>query len=554
MKTERFDDEIRRKLLGLPVDTNSGEVDRIHTHVRTNLAGFTHTFWKKRGLLVATSLLLVVSLVYNAVLSHQNSRLLAALATAREGQNQMANQEQPGTLSAFRPWPETPTGHAPPPTNIRPPLISQVDERPQRGASLTTLRGNGQTQGYAGQVTAQAESSRNRRKLTGQNSEPMRHIPADGSEIKLKMPIVPVDEISAWAPRRSKTHTVKTPGQHFRRETALDNRVNSRINPASRNSLNGHRHSSRDVEVTPAIRQSTGTAPPYRLNLAGQARNGRLVTEPSDTDGMTAFSATDRSQEPGQEIHRLTLVLESLPSQPVNPLAGIRAVVNPKHLLSLPLPKAPKTRTKGPFSLPTVAIPDVQYRVGGGLTLGLNNQLGGSLLGEIALNRHWSIQAGIQVLSSPGFHYRDERDFNDQQSDNFRQAYAAQLPLTAVIEDIRQVAVCLQVPLQLAYHWPLGPQWRLRLGLGTDLTLRGHNTVSYEYEENSHAYKGEFTQVESPEHVFTNVTVNPTLEWYRKKWLLRAGPLISQPVRAVRDQTNGHYWGANVQVLYQLGK
>ncbi|GAB4038514.1 hypothetical protein GCM10028809_56930 [Spirosoma gilvum] len=203
--------------------------------------------------------------------------------------------------------------------------------------------------------------------------------------------------------------------------------------------------------------------------------------------------------------------------------------------------------------MPSLSVPNAQYRIGTGLTGG-SDQAGGALLGEIMLNRHWSVQAGVQLGYSQGFNYRDEQDFNEHQKEDFRETYASQVPSSSTIQDIQQMTFLAQIPIQVAYHYPFGRQWGLRLGLGTDLNLWGRSVVSFDYRENSRSSEHELARSNEHVHAFKNLMLSTTLERSWRKWQFRAGPFISPQLRSVDYKRDDLSWGANLQIFYRLGK
>ncbi|GAB4043268.1 hypothetical protein GCM10028774_58180 [Spirosoma jeollabukense] len=247
----------------------------------------------------------------------------------------------------------------------------------------------------------------------------------------------------------------------------------------------------------------------------------------------------------------------------IEPLANLQmgaasnqlAIISPSRSLIVPKSelavKAP--RRSWHLAMPSLSVPNAQYRIGAGLTGG-SDQVGGALLGEIMVKRHWSVQAGLQLAYNQGFHYRDEQDFNEHQKEDFRQTYASQVPSSSDIEDISQLTLLIQVPIQVAYHYPLGRQWGLRLGLGTELNLWERSTVSYNYRENGRSSEHELSGSKDHIHTVNNLILSTSVERSWKKWLFRAGPFISPQLRPVENKRDELSWGANLQVLYRLGK
>ena len=84
MKTDQFDDEIRRKLLGLPAETDAGDAERIFGYVQAHRpGGFGGPGWGKRLLFGTGAALLVGSLLFNLNQYHTTKNLYVSLDSLR---------------------------------------------------------------------------------------------------------------------------------------------------------------------------------------------------------------------------------------------------------------------------------------------------------------------------------------------------------------------------------------------------------------------------------------------------------------------------------------
>ena len=515
MKTERFDDEFRRKLLGLPADTDPGEVERVYLHMQTHRPAHPGVGWGKILLFGGMGLLLTASLIYNFIQSYRNTHLQVSLDSLAQKSRLTQNQITHDTVYV---------------TRLSPKKIT-ID-KPQSEA-IKQSNGDESTEG---QLTT---SSKRDPELTEVASEPVHRI----NELADKATFPPT-----LANRRGKA-----------RAPADSANIVAKPVPEATTSVEGTVVRAHDERTQPwrITRQRHVARPTVTKPVTGVAKNNQFpLSRPHrPLRSETVASAEDIiSTEPVTEFNRQPI--EQLTSQPLS-----KATILNKSLVAYRVAVPPTTltvtkqhRQRWHLSLPSLSVPNAQYRLGGGLTGGAEDQVGGTVFGEVALNPRWSFQTGVRVLHSQGFHYRNERDFEDHQDEDFHQLYTPQLPLMSDIEDINLSSVIAQVPIQLAYHYPLSKQWRLRLGIGTDLDLWVRSIVSYKYQGTGRSSERGMIAVEPSVHLFNNVTLTPSVEWYRKRWLFRAGPFISPQLRSVSYKPDDLSWGINLQVLYQLGK
>ncbi len=208
---------------------------------------------------------------------------------------------------------------------------------------------------------------------------------------------------------------------------------------------------------------------------------------------------------------------------------------------------------RGPFrlNLPTISLPNPQYFGGVGF-MGGNEHLGGSLLGEVRLNRHWSVQTGIRLMALTGFDFHSDEDFKKEDGRDFRNLYAPNVAPGNEIQHIQQIYGLVQIPLTVAYHYPLGRAWGLRLGLGTNLDLLAHSRITFDFERSGRDFEHGLHESNVPVSLFNNATISAGVERQWKRVLFRASPYISPQLKRVSYKDDAFYWGGQVQVLWQF--
>ena len=578
MKTERFDEEFRRKLLGLPAEADSGEVERIHGFVTANKPALPSWGWGKLLLYGGSSLLLLGSLSYNVIQTYRNTHLQSSLdSLVHRSVDQAASSgvirhdtvyiTRSGIAIKSTSLPSTSAEIASQnsinhvetnKTTDTQPIGSVAMEHPKlpkpgledvsnRVEAVSPRSGSTSTEPTTATTSTVRKQPREGRKLYGQ-------VQIEPNESAASLPPVSVARSTTGNTRQTNgTETLPT------------------SMPTGTELVEGHSPTGRLLPATPASihRSTTGrqTSSDKRQPVSGSERNGLLTTNYSrKRNQRTIYNPPTTEFSPVNMLNPSPIASESVVNRQritAEPLASLKTgtTSNPLSIISpsrpLVVPKSEwsvkATRRSWHLAMPRLAVPNLQYRIGGGLTGG-NDQVGGALLGEIMLNRHWSVQTGLQLAYNAGFHYRDEQEFDKHEKEDFRQTYASQVPTSSDIEDINQMSQFIQVPIQVAYHFLLGRQWGLRLGLGTNLNVWTHSAVSYTYRENSRSSEHGSSLIEEPTYVFNNLTLSTAVERSWKKWVFRAGPFISPQLRRAGYKSDDLSWGASLQIFHQLGK
>lgn len=547
MKIERFDDEIKRKLLGLTTSTDSSEVDRIHAHVRKNLPTSLNKFQGKRMILFDICLL-TVSLLYNTTSYIQNAYSRSSLVALEKKQNSVKNRKRSVVTFIHEPKLKTLTNsycHSVVITS----KISKLSKDLKDIVLLNVSPKNIVNRGILGRITRQNMFTTDCRQ-----SEQMIRMPFTVGVYKIDTLLTSTKKSSNKRLVNTEIQPTQISNRGFKNLTPFTNNSPLLAKPTINKLLKIHRVSVKNMITSSTPQKLKEITQIFKAEQIKQERGIWPVKETSVMNQTVIGDSLALILVSTHKINQSITFLEPLPKQQLSQHSRFDTYIKVNHSLNLYQFQASKPAIRRAFARSILTNSYAQYRVGVGLILGGKNKVGEAVLGEVVFKQHWSIQAGIQTLYSPVYHYRDERDFDDQHLSTFRQVYVDQLPLTVTAEDIRQKTIGLQVPLQIAYYSPINLQWRLRLGIGTDLTIRDHNMISYSYKENSHIYKGEFTQVELLENVFNNFTVTPAVERYYNKWLFRAGPFINSKLHIDNDNSKGFSWGMSVQSMYQLGK
>lgn len=571
MKTEKFDEEFRRKLLGLPAEADPGEVERILSFVNANGPSLPNLGWGKLLLYGGSSLLLLGSLSYNIFQTYRNTNLQSSLDSLTH----------------------RPVGRVMSSEVIRHDTVYITQSGPSKALASESVPGiavetGGYKLGEPSNSNQSDEIGRKRSLVTGntkyaqsghEDNSSQPEASSSRSVLRSTTPLAAPAQPVGLTQRRKRSNQIRPEADSLITTsplTTLDRFLMGTVNPAAQTArisrpapTEGKGMDNTDPNGGPAAvsRSTTRRVKKGPRIISSFDRTNRLVTNHSskhnhgtiDSPPTTGFTAinTDHStlSVSISDVNRQPIIAEPLASLPLRTALKPVAIFLPRRSLTIPKGEffVKTTRRSWHLTRPRLSVPSAQYRIGAGLTGG-SDQVGGALLGEIWLTRRWSVLAGLQLGYNQGFRYRNEQEFNEYQIEDFRQTYASQVPLTSDIQDIKQISLLIQAPIQLAYHYPLGRQWGLRFGIGTNLTLWVRNAVSYNYWENSRSPEHGSSIIRKPTYVLDNLILSTSLERPWKKWLLRAGPFISPQLRPVSYKPEDLSWGANLQVLYRLGK
>ncbi|WP_141110167.1 hypothetical protein [Dyadobacter psychrophilus] len=228
--------------------------------------------------------------------------------------------------------------------------------------------------------------------------------------------------------------------------------------------------------------------------------------------------------------------------------------------LKLPVLKAPEKLSAASKDKPKYysesiksVLKKMDYYVGGSLGAG-NRQVAGSLLGELRITPKWSFQTGVGWTEITGDSYDTAEQFGQKTGQDFRALYAPFVTQNVDLLNIEQNYRLVQIPLTIAYHYEIRPNWALRFGIGTDLSINAQKDIHFDYKRDSQSFdKGEYNAKLSIKPI-NDITINLGLERRSNKFLFRVSPYISPQLRKTEFSNKGLLWGARVQALYKFNR
>ncbi|MCF0075261.1 hypothetical protein LZD49_32570 [Dyadobacter sp. CY261] len=491
MKTEQFDDEFRKKLLGL--DPSDEEVDRIYNYVSSSGNITPHFSWTKILIYGLVASLLVGSITFNYVQNLTNKKLLSSLDS----------------------------------------LKSRITSIELNSTQKTSLRVDTV---YIDRYIEKTIAAQDRQELLYTRQSPHNEI-----QQPINNPIT--------------DKSVKNP--NFRRadspDIAPDQTAGTVAKSIAQNNASGAELNTGRSDNT-VVKRGSSEITGNDNNPANKAAYTNKDDFPKAGKTIESYSSNtaDNSNNAAQAKESKNWLLSELSRIGNIHLSFTR--------LKLPVLKTPEKLSSASKDKPKYysesmksVLKRMDYYVGGSLEAG-NRQVAGSLLGELRITPKWSFQTGARWKEITGDSYDTAEQFGQNTGQDFRALYAPYVAQNVDLLNIEQNYQLVQIPLTIAYHYEIRPNWALRFGIGTDLTVYSLKDIHFNYKKDSQSFdKGEYNAKLSV-NPFNDITINLGLERRSNKFLFRLSPYVSPQLRKTEFSNKDLLWGASVQVLYKFNR
>lgn len=276
---------------------------------------------------------------------------------------------------------------------------------------------------------------------------------------------------------------------------------------------------------------AAGNQSPYTAAPAGTIpippESGRTVSRRSDqtanqqadrqfTDYQLNKSTNTLPRSNDPTLYSPPVISQVRPSETVDPAVtalGTLATVQPLRSLPLSAPtealaeswqrhlrrvryRSPYMTSTGPAVAAVEAKAPAQHTTPSPVTfrLGVGGEIGTAQSGlgvyaEVIVANRWTIGTGLSQINWAGDEYSTEQLFMAKTKRDFRKDYPGSAPPIPVgpgqprrVMDINRSGQSLVVPLQLGYRIGLGNNYVLTPSLGLNIGLTPHETVTYGYE------------------------------------------------------------------------
>ena len=205
------------------------------------------------------------------------------------------------------------------------------------------------------------------------------------------------------------------------------------------------------------------------------------------------------------------------------------------------------------IKLPSISLANLKYRVGVSFDVG-NEQIGGSLLSDVLLSKHWSMNAGLRFLNITGNSYYTSEQYLFATKQDFRQLYAPYVPVNYDIINLDFQHYLLQIPIGVTYRYPLRNDFTLLFSATTDLDLYVRQYINFDYkEDNSKFEQGTYKSTLS-KNLLNNLEFSAGLEKKYNRMVFQIHPYISAQLRETAYKKEEFVFGAKMRFFVNLGK
>jgi hypothetical protein len=193
----------------------------------------------------------------------------------------------------------------------------------------------------------------------------------------------------------------------------------------------------------------------------------------------------------------------------------------------------------------------MSYYVGASFDGG-NSQVGGSVLGEFRINPKWSVQTGVHWSQMEGDNYHTAEQYNQGTGKDFRALYTPYIAQNVELVNIEQNYQLIKIPLMVAYHHEIFPDWALRFALGTEFSVYGQRYINFDYKESRQSLgQGDYNEKVAVKPI-NDLTLNIGLERSWNRFLFRISPYVTPHFKRTEYTTDDICWGAKGQILFKI--
>lgn len=496
MKTDKFDEEFRRKVENFHPPFNDKEIDRIQSYVGQHIP---LSFWQRFGHVFTYSVgaLIIVTLLTTTVYkTYENKSLLKQLSVL----NTQLEQAKADSLA----------------TTITPKEIVVEKTDTVFVTKYIQIPANNESEVLESEIT----------KTTTPNTSPK------FANESTKNNIEPTDKEHITT-NSSKNNLDKNLSTVRKTETSI--RKDEKQNVESK-------YNSESVNKNAISLKSTNTKNADFVLTEQASANVIGATLPISTPNSVAKATESFRFNDAHLSHRSYNFDEN------------KAVFDLSRR-DLILPKlSVKISEKKSFKLPTITLPNLKYRIGFGVEMA--DEYGGfNVLTDILLSKRWSITTGIGLST-----FFDDEDFDDEEEfrrdtkKDFRKEYEFRINDNSQINDIHINQALLKVPVYINYRHPLPKNFTVLFTAGSNLDVYSRQFVSYN-DQNSFRDKDHFRfSIRGNTQLFNNLLFSTGIEKRWQKYSIQLSPYFITQLKPILYQEENWQIGIKLNGFYRLSR
>ncbi|WP_420155260.1 hypothetical protein [Siphonobacter sp.] len=198
----------------------------------------------------------------------------------------------------------------------------------------------------------------------------------------------------------------------------------------------------------------------------------------------------------------------------------------------------------------------VALRAGAGVDLE-RNFLGKSLAAGVIVGKHWGLSLGLSWGTVEGPRYRDEVEWDHKKNQpprNFRKEHKIILPPQLFkIKNIQTQASVVRMPIELNYRVPLKQDWTLLAMAGSTLDLKVTQQLQFDVVKNEFPFAKSQIDFKPKEPVLNNLNVGVGIE---KRWnhlVVQTEAYLAPSLENCSYRKEQTPAGLRIRALYQFG-
>lgn len=579
MKTDQFDEALRRKFENFQPPYREEDIDRIHGYVKQHIP---LSFWQRFGNVFTYSIgtLVIVSLITTATYQYyENKNLLHKV----EELNQKVEQQSDETAKPAYPKTVKAANSGMIPASDGKTAINQANSS-ALPKQTPTLENNVQQNSVSKPQNAEIQTVDTKKGVAAN----LKTKAITNTITPEKQPVVEKVEASTVSPitkteltdqKLSKKESVKSEEKVGIKNAESVAKIQRNSTPSAEpaktnNQPNGNSGNTLSEQIfkknlNTAIKETEGSERTRRLTK----NKSKVSIEPADVSSDKALKVRSNTPltanvsyegqgvagrstiEMTEQVYTKSLVVSALKSKGISSEASSMAndlanrELKATAVRQEPFPQQSQS-TK--IKLPRVSW-GTKYAIGLGADVG-KGQVGKSLLGEVMISRRLGLNTGLSIANLSPEKFGNEEQFKIKTQKDIRDWHSVSVPPNYRIENIQAKRVLLRVPLYLTYHLPLRNNFGMVFSSGTDFDIRLNEQTTYTHEEPSHVEKkGEFKDV-LPIKSFNNWMFSVGIEKSWKQFSVQISPYFAPQLSEVSCRKDVSKVGLLLRGYYRFGK
>lgn len=217
----------------------------------------------------------------------------------------------------------------------------------------------------------------------------------------------------------------------------------------------------------------------------------------------------------------------------------------------------PKLAIKAPekkaLKLPNINLPNLKYRIGLGLEMA--DEHGGlNILTDILVSKRWSITTGVSLSTFfDDDDFDDEDEFKNDTKKDFRKEYGSRIYDNSQINDIHFNEALLKIPVYINYRLPLPKNFTALFTVGSNFDIYSRQFVSYNnqgFRNNDHnrfSIKGNTTP-------FNNLLFSTGIEKRWKTYSVQLSPYFLTQIKPIAYKKDDWQIGLKLNGFYRISR